>query len=254
MAALNFPINPQDGQLYPDPPIPGNQQYVYSEAKGTWLTVFQGLGGVTASSPIYLTGSAQVPDINIYPATPFRAGSLSAADKAKLDSLSPSSGTVTKIVAGVGIGMPFGNDEITVEGTVNLLPANFARIGGVRPGVGCTVNTEGTLNLAPPSGVNIGGVKAGTGVTIGSDGTLSIATGATYKVLDNISTLFNGVSTTFQLRIRNAAVAPASPNALMIFVGGVFQIPNIAFTVAGSNITFTSAPPSNATFYGLLLT
>jgi hypothetical protein len=37
----------------------------------------------------------------------------------------------------------------------------------------------------------------------------------------------------------------------MVFVGGVAQVPGAgnAYIVVGSNISFTSAPPTGATFY-----
>jgi hypothetical protein len=252
--ALNFPSNPVDGQVYPEPPIPGAQQYVYSADKGTWLTVFQGISGILASTPIYLTGSDQLPDINIYPATTFRAGSMSAADKTKLDSLSPSSGTVTSLTAGVGIGLPQAGDEITISGVINVLPATLSSIGGVRPGAGLTVVPDGTLNLQPPSGLNIGGVKQGSGITIASDGTLSLAAGSTFKAINDISSGFNGTNTTFQLRTNGVPFSPLSANALLIFVGGILQIPLVAFTISGANIVFTAPPPSGSTFYGISLT
>jgi hypothetical protein len=39
MAALEFPINPVDGQLYPEPAIPGKTQWVYLAASGVWHIV-----------------------------------------------------------------------------------------------------------------------------------------------------------------------------------------------------------------------
>ena len=48
-----------------------------------------------------------------------------------------------------------------------------------------------------------------------------------------------GVQTAFTL-----ATAAADELDLLIFVGGVFQNPNVAYTVSGTTLTFTSAPPN----------
>jgi hypothetical protein len=78
------------------------------------------------------------------------------------------------------------------------------------------------------------------------------ALGAYYK-LDSIASSFNGVTTTFNLTINGNATIPGSAQNMMIAIGGIMQEPNAAYTVNGSTITFTSAPPTNATFWGIQL-
>jgi hypothetical protein len=85
--ALNFPNNPDDGDLYPNPAPPGVVQYTWSEAKGTWLAVFQGIRSVEGIFPVVVAGAQNEPIIEMPAAGPTNNGYMSAADKAKLDAL-----------------------------------------------------------------------------------------------------------------------------------------------------------------------
>lgn len=252
--ALEFPSAPVNGQLYPNPAISGIQQYRWNATKGAWETVQAGVvQEVSGTFPIEILGSPLKPDVSIEPATPLSAGSMSAADKAKLDSLNPL-GSVQAVTAGTGLGAPNTGDTITLRGTINLLPATDTVVGGVKPGPGVSVQTDGTLLLDPPTSLLIGGVRQGSGVSIAPDGVISIATGATFKVLDDISSNFNGSRLAFQLTVGGIPFTPPSQNALLVFVGGVFQIPGQGFSVGGNQIQFTSAPAANLNFYGVSLT
>jgi hypothetical protein len=180
---------------------------------------------------------------------------MSADDKRKIDEYDPSmEGTVKKVTAGVGLGAPLTGNSITQEGTINLLPPTPTAIGGVKDGTGVKVLSDGSLSLQPPSSLNIGGVRAGAGVTISPDGLISVSAGGTFVNLDDISSSFNGVNVSFQMTVSGIPFAPTSQNALLIFVGGVIQQPNFAFSTNASNITFTAPPPAGASFYGISLT
>jgi hypothetical protein len=72
-----------------------------------------------------------------------------------------------------------------------------------------------------------------------------------YTKLDNISSSFNGSSTSFGLAVSGTAYYPVSANTLGIYVGGVAQEPIFAYSVSGSNIVFTEAPASGLTFWGV---
>jgi hypothetical protein len=69
--------------------------------------------------------------------------------------------------------------------------------------------------------------------------------------LDDISGSFNGITVSFSLAIGGVAYAPNPTSNIMVFIGGVAQTPGGggAYTIAGSTITFTSAPPAGASFY-----
>ena len=62
---------------------------------------------------------------------------------------------------------------------------------------------------------------------------------------------FNGTATSFTLKVNNVAYAPEYVNAVLIVVGGIVQTPTSAYTISGSTITFTSAPPTGTSFYGI---
>jgi hypothetical protein len=249
--ALDFPANPVDGQVYPDPPQPGVTQYQWNSDKGTWLAVFAGVRTVTAIQPLYNEGSPTDPILGINPATTSQGGYMTAADKRKLEELTPASGTVTAIKAGRGLGAPLTNETITTSGTLDLLPPSPTTIGGVKEGAGVQVLADGSLSLKPPSSITLGGVKAGAGVSISPDGTISVDGGGLITVLDNIAQSFNGSTTSFQMTTSGVPFSPATTTSLLIFVGGVMQVPNVAFTTASSQITFTGPPPAGASFYGI---
>jgi len=252
--ALNFPSSPSDGDVYPNPAPAGSTQYVYNASKGTWLTVFRGVDRVSGNAPIFITGEQSNPAVNISPATSTSAGSMSAADKTKLDNLGPGDGTVKEIATGVGLGAPNTGDKITTSGTISLLPASVNSLGGVRAGANVEVAPSGTLSVRPPSSLVIGGVKQGTGLQISADGTISLAPNSTYTVLDNIASGFNGTQTQFQMRVSGIPFIPPNFNSLLIFVGGIIQVPLNSYALSSSSITFTSPPPAGASFYGISLT
>lgn len=74
-----------------------------------------------------------------------------------------------------------------------------------------------------------------------------------YKKLDDISSGFNGSTTTFNLTSSSTAVTPGSANALIISLGGVIQEPITSYTVSGSTIIFSPAPAASTSFFGVML-
>ena len=76
-------------------------------------------------------------------------------------------------------------------------------------------------------------------------------TGA-YQVLDNIASGFNASATAFNLTVGGTAVLPGKEASCIIYISGVVQDPS-AFTISGSQITFSSAPASSDTFFGTVL-
>lgn len=71
--------------------------------------------------------------------------------------------------------------------------------------------------------------------------------------IDDISSSFNGSTTTFALAISGVSVSPASAQQLRVSLGGVIQNPNDDYQITGSNITFSIAPASGLTFNGVFL-
>ena len=72
------------------------------------------------------------------------------------------------------------------------------------------------------------------------------------RVLDDISSSFNGSTTAFNLTVSSSSSPPASVNQLWIILGGILQKPGTDFTVADAVITFTTAPASTLNFWGMI--
>ena len=78
-------------------------------------------------------------------------------------------------------------------------------------------------------------------------------TGA-YQILDDISGSFTGSTAgPFNLTVSGTAVSPETDASVIISVSGVVQQPISAFTISGSQITFTGNPASSDTFFGIVL-
>ena len=74
-----------------------------------------------------------------------------------------------------------------------------------------------------------------------------------FRILDDISSGFNGSTVAFTLQSSSSNITPGTEQNLLIAVDGVMQEPVDAFTISGSTITFTSAPASGASFWGVEL-
>jgi len=73
------------------------------------------------------------------------------------------------------------------------------------------------------------------------------------REVDDISGSFNGSEVNFTLQVNSQNVSPGSSNAIIVSVGGVVQNPGTDYTVAASTLTFTTAPASGLSFFGLVL-
>ena len=72
------------------------------------------------------------------------------------------------------------------------------------------------------------------------------------KELDDISSGFNNSTTAFNLTINGTEYQPINAAMLQISLGGVIQEPSTDYSVAGSTITFTTAPSSGLDFFGVV--
>ena len=74
-----------------------------------------------------------------------------------------------------------------------------------------------------------------------------------YSILDDISSSFTGSTAgPFNLTVNGTAISPGNEANCIISISGVVQDPS-AFTITGSQITFTSNPASSDTFFGTVL-
>ena len=75
-----------------------------------------------------------------------------------------------------------------------------------------------------------------------------------YSILDDISGSFTGSTPgPFNLTVNGTAISPGNEANCIISISGVIQEPQTAYTITGSQITFTSNPASSDTFFGTVL-
>ena len=79
-----------------------------------------------------------------------------------------------------------------------------------------------------------------------------------YRLIDDISSSFNGSTTSFALQISGSSPVPfpKSPQQCLISVNGVIQEPDptgsSGFNLVGTNIVFSSAPTNGHAFFGIV--
>ena len=79
-----------------------------------------------------------------------------------------------------------------------------------------------------------------------------------YRLIDDISSSFNGSTTSFALNVAGSAPVPfpKSPQQVLISVNGVIQEPDptgsSGFNLVGTNIVFSSAPTNGHAFFGII--
>jgi hypothetical protein len=68
-----------------------------------------------------------------------------------------------------------------------------------------------------------------------------------------ITPLCDGVSSTFTLVLYGTGTffTPVPSTNIVVFLGGVPQVPTVNYNVVGNQITFTDIPPNGTTFYAI---
>jgi hypothetical protein len=94
-------------------------------------------------------------------------------------------GTVTSVTAGTGLS----GGTINTTGTINLVPATNASLGGIIVGANLTVDANGVLSASPPGSGSISGVIAGLGLQGGG-----LSGVVTLNMLPASTTQLGGVS------------------------------------------------------------
>ena len=121
-----------------------------------------GITGITGTAPIQIGGTAQQPDISIDAATTTDAGSMSAADKAKLDGIDTG--------AEVNVDPSQAYTAAATQGTLTLTPGGDATVLPI-----ATTTNAGLMSAADKASfdslVATGGVSvtAGNGIAITGD-------------------------------------------------------------------------------------
>jgi len=73
------------------------------------------------------------------------------------------------------------------------------------------------------------------------------------REVDDISSGFNGSTTAFTLQVSGSNISPGTANEITVSLGGVIQNPGTDYTIAGSTLTFTTAPASGLSFFAVVL-
>lgn len=110
-----------------------------------------------------------------------------------------------------------------------------------------------------PSNPTVGQVYSDTdsGFSYEWDGVVwksfTTASASNIKRIDDISSSFNGILTSFALTSNSSAVTPTNNQSLVVNLGGVIQDPTDDYTIANNNIVFSTAPVSGLSFSAILL-
>jgi len=76
---------------------------------------------------------------------------------------------------------------------------------------------------------------------------------ANIQILDDISSQFNGITTSFSLTSGGTSVIPIKSAQLVINLGGIVQDPSDDYFVNGSTISFSEPPETGLSFSGISL-
>ena len=78
-------------------------------------------------------------------------------------------------------------------------------------------------------------------------------TAGNYLKLDDISSQFNGSTTTFNLTSGGQAFFPGSAFSILVSIGGIIQEPNSSYEINNSQIVFAQAPIQTDNFFCIAL-
>ena len=76
---------------------------------------------------------------------------------------------------------------------------------------------------------------------------------ANIQTLDDFSSSFNGITTSFALTSGGVSLTPIKASQLVINLGGIVQDPSDDYSVSGSTILFSEPPETGISFSGILL-
>lgn len=74
-----------------------------------------------------------------------------------------------------------------------------------------------------------------------------------YTHVDDISSGFDGNTVTFNITKNSISKTPVRAENFLVSIDGVFQEPYESYSVTGSTVTFTEAPASGSSFFGIIL-
>ena len=139
---------------------------LWFDASPDWALVVGGGGGITAvtgTAPIQIGGTAETPDVSIDPATTTAAGSLSAVDKAKLDSIDNGAEVNVDPTQAYTAAPNNGTLTLTPGGDTTVIPVATTTNAGLMSGVDKTTldnlvaSPGGVISITAGDGIDVGG-------------------------------------------------------------------------------------------------
>jgi hypothetical protein len=166
---------------------------------------------------------------------------LSVAPDGTLLVASALGGTVSQVTAGVGLS----GGTITTTGTINLVPATNASLGGIKVGANLLIAPDGTLSALPPGTGTVNNITVGAGLLGGGPGPA-----VNISLVPATTSQFGGVVIGAGINVVGGLIslAPASTNS----VGGV-QLATNAEVIAGTDNSKAITPAGLASKVGTLL-
>ncbi len=152
---------------------------------------------------------------------------LSVAPDGTLLVASALGGTVSQVTAGTGLS----GGTITTTGTIALVPATNASLGGIKVGANLLIAPDGTLSALPPNTGTVSSVMVGTGLTgggVGPNVTINLSAAST--------TQFGGVIVDPAGGINVVGAQISLAQATTTTKGGV-QLATPAEVITGTNNT-----------------
>lgn len=176
MALLNFPPNPIDGQLYPDPSVPGVNVYRYSSAARTWL----------------LLGRAGYAQAGVY-------GDNVTCVEIEIDAVGVIRSIMNRPIPDVtniqkGLVLPNIGLGVVTPGLLDVIPPTGGNIGGVKAGSNIIIAVDGTISV-PYATTASPGVVILNNTTTTDDPTQALTAAAGKYLQDQINGLaFNSLT------------------------------------------------------------
>lgn len=227
MPLLIFPPDPYNGEIYPDPAITGQNVYHWSSAEQTWRLdgVATGVVAGTYGSP------TKIPRFTVSV-----VGTISFAEDVDIARATDNSAGVVQIGE---------NIQVTPTGVISVNNATTFQKGVVE-----LVNTTAG-DCDPLKALT---AYAGCQLQLQIDDLrqrIENLENIGFKTLDDISPLFDGTQTIFQMTIGGVPFTPTPPANLLILLGAVAQVRGVAYNIIGDYIEFSEAPLAGTLFSGI---
>ena len=259
----NLTVNSSGGNLVATV-IPGTNLHVVCigttlTTAADWDAEFTGFGTLTGTGSVVLATSPTLVTPVLGAAT---GTSLSVSGNVVVSSGNSTGNGLILSDDGDIVDMNDGFASMRFSSGVKIKTTKYSTTDAITLASTGTLTATGNINAA--SALFTGALTAGTlratgnvnaAYFVGDGSALTNIANITgiFSKLDDFSSRFNGSNVNFTLSVSSANVSPTTAQNLLISVNGVLQEPQAAYTINGSQITFTEAPTQGSTFFGVRL-